>query len=98
MYAKLGQVQLFVENIIRTSCKQIGHIFNDNAMMHFRKSLQRRQKQLTLDKVLAKKAWKATAEEEESTARKGKRREKRQKDNHPVFYGKRLPKNSYVYK
>ena len=32
------------------------HIFNDNAMVHFRKILQRRQWQLTLDKFLAKKA------------------------------------------
>ena len=29
-------------------------IFNDNAMMHFRKLLQQRQKQLTLDKFLVK--------------------------------------------
>ena len=46
------------------------HIFNDNAMMHFRNILQRRQKQPTLDKFLVKRARKATAEEEESTASK----------------------------
>ena len=46
------------------------HIIIDNAMMHFRKILQRRLKQPTLDKFLAKKARKATAEEEESTASK----------------------------
>ena len=41
------------------------HVFNDDAMMHFGKILQRRQKQLTLDKFLVKKARKATTEEEE---------------------------------
>ena len=30
------------------------HISNDNAMMHFRKILQRRQKQLTLGKFFVK--------------------------------------------
>ena len=52
------------------------HVFNDNAMMHFRKTLQRIQEHLTLDTILAKKARKATAGEEESTASKKQRREK----------------------
>ena len=46
------------------------HIFNEDATIHLRKISQPRQKQLTLDKFLAKKARKATAEEEESTASK----------------------------
>ena len=45
-------------------------IFNENATMHFIKILQCRQKQLTLDKLLVKKAKKTTAEEEQSTASK----------------------------
>ena len=55
------------------------HIFRDNAMMHFMKKFQCLQKQLTLDKFLVKKAWKATAEEEESTASKRQRMEKNAK-------------------
>ena len=46
------------------------YIFNENAMMHFKKILQYRQKQLTLVMFFAKKARKATAEVEESTASK----------------------------
>ena len=38
------------------------YIFNHNAMMHVRKTLQRRQKHVTLDKFLLEKARKATAE------------------------------------
>ena len=34
--------------IVRSSHRTL--IFNDNAMMHFKKNLQRRRKQLTLDK------------------------------------------------
>ena len=52
------------------------HVINDNAMMHCRKILQCGQRQLTLGKFLVKKAWKATAGEEESTASKRQRREK----------------------
>ena len=52
------------DNMIASS---VVHIFNDNAMMHIRKIMQRRQKQLTLNMFLAKKARKATAEEEQST-------------------------------
>ena len=51
------------------------HIFNDNAVMHFRKILQRNEKQLTLDKFLVRKARKSTAEEEESTLSKRQRRD-----------------------
>ena len=55
-----------MENIIQTPllANLAVHMFNDNAMMHFRKILQRREKQLTLDTYLANKARKATAEEE----------------------------------
>ena len=42
-------------------------------MIHFRKFLKCRQTQLTLDMFLVKKARKATAEEEESTASKRQR-------------------------
>ena len=51
------------------------HIFNDNAIMPL-KIVHRRQKQLTLDKLLVKDDRKATAEEEESTASKRQRRGK----------------------
>ena len=54
-------------------------IFHDNAMMHLRKILQRRHRQLTLSKFLVKKARKANAEEEESTASMRQRREETQK-------------------
>ena len=65
-------VQLFVDKYHPGTmlANRVVHIFNDNAMMHFRKILQRRQKQLTLDKFLVKKAREATTEEEESTASK----------------------------
>ena len=80
----MGKVQIFVQKYhpdIMIANRAV-HIFNDNAMMHLRKILQHRQKQLKLDKYLAKKARKATAEEEESTARKRQRMEKKsQKEN-----------------
>ena len=54
MCAMWGEVQLSVEEhhpgTIVTN--RLVHIFNDNAMMHFIKILQRRQRQLTLDKFL----------------------------------------------
>ena len=59
--------------------------------MHFRKISQCRLKQLTLNKLLVKKARKATAEEEESTASKRQRREKRQMENYQVFLWKGTP-------
>ena len=58
MYAKWGEVQLFVEKYHPDTmlANMAVQMFNDNAMMLFRKILQRRQKQLALDKYLAKKA------------------------------------------
>ena len=87
MSAKLGEVQLFVEKYHPDTvlANRPVHIFNDNAMMHFRKILQCRQKQLTLDKFLVKKARKATAEEEESTASKRQRMGKTPKGQYPVL-------------
>ena len=76
----MGEVELFAEkchpDAILTT--RPVHIFNDNAMMHFRNILLCRQKQLTHDKFLVKKARKATTEEEESTASKRQRREETQ--------------------
>ena len=65
-------MQLFVEKYRPDNMlgNRAVHIFNGNAIIHFNKILQCRQRQLTLDKFLAKKARKATAEEEESTASK----------------------------
>ena len=81
---KMGEVQLFVEkyHLGKMLANRAVHIFNDNAMMHFRKIMQRRQKQLALDKFLAKKARKATAEEEESTASNRQRNKKCQRENY----------------
>ena len=42
------------------------YFLNDNAMMHYGKILQRRQRQITLDKFLAENARRAIADEEES--------------------------------
>ena len=65
--------------------KQAVHIFKDKAMMHLRKILQHRQKQLTFYKFVAKKARKTTVEKKESTASKRQRRGKRQNENCTVF-------------
>ena len=62
------------------------YFFNDNAMMHYGKILQRRQKQLTLGKFLIKKARKATADEEKSTARKRHRNEITPKGKLPSLF------------
>ena len=51
--------------------------------MHFRESLQRRQKQHTLDKFLVRKAKKTIAGGEESTASKRQKREKNPKGKLP---------------
>ena len=61
------------------------HIFNDNAMTHFRDILQRKQKQHTLDTLFVKKSKKTIAEGEESTVSKRQKREKLQKENYPVL-------------
>ena len=81
MCAKWGEVHLFVEkhHPDTMSANRAVHIFNGDAMMHFRNIWQHRQRQLTLNKFLVKKARKETAEEEESTASGRQRREKRQK-------------------
>ena len=81
MCGKWGEVQLFVEryHLDNMLSNRAVHINNDNAVMHLRKKFQCRQKKLILDKFLAKKARKATAEEEESTASMRQRREKTQK-------------------
>ena len=77
-------MESILSSLIKEMCAKWGdtmltnravYIINDNAMMHIRKVLQHGQKQLTLDKFLANKARKATAEEEESTASKRQRRE-----------------------
>ena len=84
----IGEVQLFVEEYhpdTKMANKAV-HIFNDNAMMHFRKILQCRQKQLTLDKFLVKKNRKAAAEEEESTASKKQRMETTPKGELPSLF------------
>ena len=52
------------------------HIFNDDAMMQSTEILQGRLKQLILNKLVAKKARKATAAEEEKTTSKRQRRKK----------------------
>ena len=77
MCAKWGEVQLFVEKYHPDTvvANRAVNIFNDNAMSHFRKILQRRQKQLTLDRFLVKEKRKATAEKD-STELKRQRREK----------------------
>ena len=93
MCAKRVEVQLFVEKYHPDTllADRAVHIFNDNAMMHFRKILQHRQKQLILDKFLAKKAMKAAAEEDESTVSKTRSREKTPKMNYPVFLWRGTP-------
>ena len=52
----LGEAHLFVEkyNPDTKLSNRAVLIFNDNAMMHVKKILQRRQKQLILDKFLIK--------------------------------------------
>ena len=47
------------------------HIFNDNAMCHFRNTLKRRQKQITLDNFLVRQ--KASGSEAESSGAKRQR-------------------------
>ena len=72
------------------------HNVNDNAMMHFRNILKRRQKLLTLDKFLVKNARKAIAEEEESTVNLRHRRETTPKGKLPshFMYGGATPHSS----
>ena len=74
----MGEMQLFVDKYHLDTMlgNRAVHIFNDNAMMHFRKSLQHRHNQLTLGMFLVKRVGKATAEDVESTAGKRQRREK----------------------
>ena len=72
MCPKLGEMQLFVEKYHADTMleNRAVHIFNNKAMMHFIKILQRRQKATPIGQILVKKA---TADEEESTANKRQR-------------------------
>ena len=71
-------MQLFFEKYLPDTmlANRAMHIYEDNAIIHFRKDLQHGQKQLTLNHFLTKKARKATAEDEESSASKRQRSEK----------------------
>ena len=75
MCAKLGEVPLSVEkhHQVTMLANRSVLILNDNAVMHIIKILQYRQKQLTLDKFLVKKARITIAEKEESTTSKRQR-------------------------
>ena len=96
MCVNWGEVELFVEkyHLNTMSTNWAVHIFNDNAMMLIRKIVQRKQKQLTLDTFMAKKARKATAEEEESTASKRQRMEKTPKGELPSIFHEETPKKA----
>ena len=80
----MGEVLLFVEKYHPDTM-----LSNDNAMKHIRTILK--QKQLTLDKFFDKKARKAIAKKEKSTASKRQRRDKNQKENYPGFSWRRTP-------
>ncbi|KAF2358657.1 hypothetical protein FHG87_010586 [Trinorchestia longiramus] len=77
MCAKWGELQAFVEKYHpdTTVSNRAVIIFNDTVMVHFRKIVQKRQKQLTMDRFLLKEKRKATAQPD-SPPRKRERREK----------------------
>ena len=83
----IGEVQLFVEEYhpdTKLANKAV-HIFNDNSMMHFRKILHRRQKQLTLDKFLVKKIGRQLQRKKDQLRARNREWKQRQKENYPVF-------------
>ncbi len=77
MCAKWGELQAFVEKYHPDTAvsNRAVIIFNDTVMAHFRKIVQKRQKQLTMDRFLLKEKRKATAQPD-SPPRKRERREK----------------------
>ena len=88
MCAKLGEVLLFEDRYLPDTmlANMSRHIFYDIPVMHFRKILKRRRRQLTVDKLLAKKARKAIAAEEQSTASRRQRREITPKGELPSLF------------
>ena len=84
MCAKWGEIQQFVgkHHPNTVVANRSVNIFNDNVMSHFRKILQRRQKQLTLDRFLVKEKRQATAEPDSPQAKR-QRREKTPEDQLP---------------
>ena len=77
----LREIQLFEEKYHPDTMlsNRAVHIFNDNAMMHFRNILQCRQKQLTLDKFLVKRLGKQLQRKKncEQETEKGKNAKRR---------------------
>ena len=63
MCVKWGELQAFVEKYHPDTAvaNRAINIFNDNVMSHFRKIVQKRKKQLTMDRFLIKDKRKATA-------------------------------------
>ena len=92
----MAEVLLFVEKYHPDTMLANRAVHNNNAMMHFRKMLQCRQKQLTLDKFFVEKARKATAEEKESMRARDRERKKHQNENYPVFLWRKTPLKRYV--
>ena len=64
MCAKWGELQAFVEKYHPDTAvaSRAVSIFNDNVMLYFRKIVQKRKKQLTMDRFLVKEKRKATAQ------------------------------------
>ena len=67
------------------------NIFIDNTMSHFKKILQQRQKQQTLQRFFVKKKRKATADKEDLTKLKRQIREKNRRTITQLFYREKLP-------
>ena len=64
MCAKWGELQAFVKIYYPDTAieNRPVNIFNDNVMSHFRKIVQKRKKQLTMDRFLIKEKKKATSQ------------------------------------
>ena len=87
MCAKWGELQAFVEKYYPNTvvANRAVNIFNDNVMSHFRKIVQKRKKQLTMDRFLIKEKRKATAHSY-SPPKKRERREKTLKESYPALF------------
>ena len=73
-------------------------IFNDKAMMHFRKILQHGHKQLTLDKFLVKRLGKQQQRKNCQPRARDREGINRQNLNCPVFLWMNTPLKRYVCK
>ena len=88
MCAKWDELQAFVEKYHPDTAvaNHSVNIFNDNVMSHFRKIVQKRNKQLTMDRFLIKEKRKAAAQPDSPPKKREREGKKTLKESYPASF------------